>query len=172
MTSPRTWWGRPKSAAAPATSPAASSSRMRVDETAPESPISASSTPAVTNPSDAPKVAEERHVALAAVAEVEVLADHDQAGAEGADEDRAHEVLGRLVGAASSKGTTSVRSTPQSASSSSFWSRSVSRRGADSGRTTMAGWRSKVTTTVERPRPAAWRWSWPITKRWPRCTPS
>ena len=39
-----------------------------------------------------------------------------------------------------------VRSIPQASSSSSFWARSVSSGGADSGRTTVAGWRSKVTT--------------------------
>ena len=41
-------------------------------------------------------------------------------------------------------------STPVAASSSSFWSRSVSSSGADSGRTTMAGWRSNVTTADRR----------------------
>ena len=58
---------------------------------------------------------------------------------------------------ASSKVITRQRSTPVAASSSSFWSRSVSSRGAVSGRTTAAGWRSKVTTVARgrrRPRPA------------------
>src|SRR4029453_3934726 len=41
---------------------------------------------------------------------------------------------------------------PVSASSSSFWSRSVSNRGADSGRPTEAGGRSKVTTALRTPR--------------------
>ena len=46
--------------------------------------------------------------------------------------------------------TRTVASTPVAASSSSFCGRSVSSRGADSGRTTLAGWRSKVTTTDRR----------------------
>ncbi len=52
-----------------------------------------------------------------------------------------------------SNGTTTVRSTPVVSSSSSFCSRDVSTGGADSGRTTVAGWRSKVTTTLASPEP-------------------
>jgi hypothetical protein len=57
-----------------------------------------------------------------------------------------------------SKVSTTVASRPVSPSSSSRVGRSVRRRGADSGRTTLAGWRSKVTTTLsasERRPPAA-----------------
>ncbi len=73
---------------------------------------------------------------------------------------------------ASSKVTTRATSTPVEASSSSFWSRSVSRRGALSGRTTMAGWRSKVTTALRSPCSSARRRTSAMTARWPRCTPS
>ncbi len=73
---------------------------------------------------------------------------------------------------ASSKGTTRVRSIPHSARSSSFCSSEVSCLGADSGRTTAAGWRSKVTTTVERPSAAARSERSRSRARCPRWTPS
>ena len=46
------------------------------------------------------------------------------------------------------------------------------RRGADSGRTTVAGWRSNVTTALRQPSSAASRRTWAITAWWPRWTPS
>src|SRR4029453_12052982 len=61
---------------------------------------------------------------------------------------------------------------PVAARSSSFWSRSVSSRGADSGRTTLAGCRSKVTTAEASPLSAARRFTSAMTALWPRCTPS
>ena len=61
---------------------------------------------------------------------------------------------------------------PHSASSSSFCSSPVSCLGADSGRTTAAGCRSKVTTTVESPAAAARAERSLSSARWPRCTPS
>ena len=54
---------------------------------------------------------------------------------------------GDSLDCASSKRSTTVASMPVAASSSSFCSRSVSSCGADSGRTTVAGWRSNVSTT-------------------------
>ena len=92
------------------------------------------------------------HVPLAAVAEVEVLPHHHQPGPEGVDQHLLDEVLGRLVGPSPVEGRSpACDRRRKSARSSSFCSRSVSCRGADSGRTTLAGWRSKVTTTVESP---------------------
>ncbi len=82
------------------------------------------------------------------------------------------EVLGRLLARSASKRTTSVRSTPQLASSSSFWSRLVSSLGADSGRTTEAGWRSKVTTPSGSAAAASALGQPAIRARWPRWTPS
>ena len=74
---------------------------------------------------------------------------------------------------AQSKRTTTTTSTePVASSSSSFWSRSVSSLGADSGRTTVAGWRSKVTTVAAAPTASASRRSSPSTARCPRWTPS
>ena len=79
---------------------------------------------------------------------------------------------GDSLARASSNVSTTVASTPVAASSSSFCSASVSSCGADSGRTTVAGWRSKVSTTERALAPRAnWRTS-AITAWWPRCTPS
>ena len=71
-----------------------------------------------------------------------------------------------------SKASTTVASRPVSASSSSRVGRSVRRRGADSGRTTLAGWRSNVTTTLRASSSAASRRTWATTAVWPRWTPS
>ena len=72
----------------------------------------------------------------------------------------------------SSNGTTTVRSTPVVASCSNFCSLSVSKSGADSGRTTVAGCRSKVTTAEANSLSLARRRTSATTCRWPTCTPS
>ena len=110
---PRTWWGRPSSAAASSTSPSATSGRIRVDDTD-LAVAAAGSTPTTSKPEVRARARCSRaDVALAAVAEVEVLADHHHRAPERVDEDLGDEVLGGLVGPARSKGTTSVRSIPQ-----------------------------------------------------------
>src|ERR671911_642086 len=72
-TTPRTAWLRPSSRAASATSPAATASRMSVDALD-------------LDPRGPARRLEQRQVAPAAVAEVEVLADHDRLGGEVAHE--------------------------------------------------------------------------------------
>ena len=54
--------------------------------------------PSTSKPAADAHLAEQGHVPLAAVAEVEVLPHHHQPGPEAVDEYRAHELLGRLVG--------------------------------------------------------------------------
>ena len=107
---------------------------------------------ATSKPRSAPMLREQRHVALALVPEVEVLAHDRRPWPRGTPTrtSRTKSSAGSFE-RSSSKGITRHRSRPVSASSSSFWSRSVSSRGADSGRTTAAGWRSKVTTALASP---------------------
>src|SRR5581483_4818626 len=68
--------------------------------------------------------------------------------------------------------TTAWSTRPVASSSSSFWSRLVRSFGADSGRTTWAGCRSKVTRAVGSPRSAALSRTSRSSARWPRWTPT
>src|SRR3974390_2507355 len=94
-TVPRTSWGRPSRAAAPSTSPSASSARMRVDDTA-ASPSPVRPPPTTPKPAAAPQ---RLAVAAPPVAEVEALPHDDQARRQLVHEHLLHEVLGRLGGA-------------------------------------------------------------------------
>ena len=78
----------------------------------------------------------------------------------------------RSLARSASKCRTRMWSTPVAARSSSFWSRSVRRGGAEPGLITAAGFLSNVTTTLRRPSSAARRRTCSITRRWPMCTPS
>ena len=116
---------------------------------------------------------EHRDAAAAVAAEVEVVADDDGRGAEAADEDLPDEVLRRLAASAPCRsGSPACSRRRSSASSSMRCSRSVSSSGADSGRTTVAGWRSKVTTALAAPSSVAMARTRPMSARWPRWTPS
>ena len=98
-TGPRTSWGRPSSRAAPPRRPRRGApgcgSRTPASRPSPVRP-----TPTTSKPYVAPSRRSSADVAPPAVAEVEVLADHDQPGRELVDEDLFDEVLGRLLGAA------------------------------------------------------------------------
>ena len=63
-------------------------------------PAPTRSMPATANPCSLAELGQQGDVALALVAEVEVLADHDDPGAEAVDQHLGDEVLGRLVGRA------------------------------------------------------------------------
>ena len=78
-------------------------------------------------------LAQQRRRCPAAVAEVEVLADHDEPRRQAVDEDLLHEVLRRLAAPGPGRTGHEAVSTPVAASSSSLWSRAVSSSGADSG---------------------------------------
>jgi hypothetical protein len=90
-------------------------------------------------------------------------------GGQPVDEDLLDEVVGGLVGAEPGRRPATVASRPVSASSSSRVGRSVRRRGR-LGRTTLAGWRSNVTTTLRASSAAASRRTWATTAVWPRWT--
>ena len=73
--------------------------RDRLGRASPGAPVSVDSvTPSTAKPAVAPSSAQQGHVPLPPVAEVEVLPHHHQSGAQAVDQDRGHEVLGRLVG--------------------------------------------------------------------------
>ena len=90
--------GPAEQAAAPRTSPSASSPRMRVEETASPGRVRLESQAHDLESVACAHLGQQRHVAFAAVAEMEVLPHHHQPGAEGLDQDLDDEVLGRLVG--------------------------------------------------------------------------
>ena len=156
-TAPRTWWGRPSSAAASSTRPAATRLRIRVDEMgsaglAGPVPVGLQgharpprTRPALPSPAAGPR---------------------SPCGRGRSGSPRPPPPAGRRGPRPGSRRRIPRPSRwpaprrrapppsgprPAASSSSSFWSRSQRRHGADSGRTTVAGWRSKVTTTVVRP---------------------
>ena len=90
-------------------------------------------------------------VAGATCTEVEVLTDDDRPGVQRLDKDLLHEHVRGVAARSSSKEIRYTQSMPCASISSSFWSSVVSSFGAFSGRTTWAGWPSKVTTAERTP---------------------
>ena len=113
--------------------------------------------PPPRSPARAPMLPQQRHVAPAAVAEVEVVAHHHGPCPQRADQHLVDEVLGGLLGArASSKWTTTTvcrRRCRQQLELLVQVGEQPRRRSRGAPR--MAGWRSKVTTALGRPRSAA-----------------
>jgi hypothetical protein len=111
-------------------------------------------------------------IALAAAAEAERLAHHHVTRAERLLQHLAGEGLRESAASRASNGTTTSRSMPSAATSSSFCASVVSAAGAACGRSTRAGCGSKVSTTAEPPL-ARERATAAATSAWcPRCTPS
>ena len=176
-TTPRTSWGRPSRAVAWASSPVTSAWRIAVDDAFSPSPaatpsMSTNGRPSTSKPSSAPIA--RRRATLPRRWWPKWKSSPTittRAARQSTRTSRTNSSAGSLE-RASSKATTRQRSRPVAASSSSFCSTSVSSRGADSGRTTEAGWRSKVTTAVSIPPAAARARTAAMTAWWPRCTPS
>ena len=97
---PRSSCGRPSTAAAPSTSPAASSSRTRVEENGTEPGCGATRPrPEHLETEIGTHLLEQRDVSTPLVPEVEVGADHHEARVQQADEHLVHEVFGALAAA-------------------------------------------------------------------------
>ena len=141
-TGPRTWWGRPSRTAAPSTSPAATSVRILVDETGTASGPPASSddrdTPSTANPATDPLSVSSATLPLRPWPKWKSSPTTTNRASRPPTSSRATNSSAVSFARSSSKRTTTVRSTPADASSSSFWSRSHSNSGADAGRTTEA----------------------------------
>ena len=155
---PRASNGRPSSRAATSTSPPASARRMAVDETGSSMPSAraTSGSGTTSKPASLAEPAQQRRRCRAAGSRSGSPRRPPPIGPRGSRPGPpARTAPATRAARSSSKCTTAVMSTPVAASSSSFWSRSVSSCGADSGRTTIAGWRSKVTTAERAPMSAA-----------------
>src|ERR1035438_8322969 len=176
-TGPLTWWGRPRRVAACSTRPSDTRVRTRVEEIVspgrPPGPRSASwDTPSTAKPATDPISFSRATLPLRLCPKWKSSPTTTRRVSRLSTRTSSTNASADSLARSSSKERTTVRSTPAASSNSSFCSRSHSRDGADSGRTTVAGCRSKVTTTVVRPSASARVFSSARSARWPRCTPS